>query len=199
MDYLPIGTEQRIKKIRSVLEKRQPDFSLVLENVHDTHNLSAVLRSCDSVGVYEVCLLYHSGQSMPGLAQSSSASAVKWLKITKFDNVQACFGYLRESGKKIYTTHLSHQSKSIYEMDFTQPVAIVFGNEHSGVSEEAYNLSDGNIIIPQVGMVQSLNISVAAAVTCYEVFRQRMQNGSYKTPKLSEEMIHSLTMEWLLK
>jgi len=83
-----------------VLNKRQPDFSLVLENVHDPHNLSAVLRSCDAVGILEVCLLYHSGQSMPGLADSSSASARKWLNFRHFTSVADCFNYLRQSGKK---------------------------------------------------------------------------------------------------
>lgn len=194
-----LGTKQRVDKIRSVLLNRQPDFSLVLENVHDPHNLSAVLRSCDAVGVFEVCLLYHSGQAMPGLADSSSASARKWLQFKHFDNVQECFTYLHQSGKKIYTTYLGVSSQELYDLDLTQPIALVFGNEHSGISEEAYNHADGNFFIPQVGMVQSLNISVAAAISVYEVFRQKRIVGHYNKLKLPEEQYNSILKEWLLK
>lgn len=199
MNFDLLGTEQRVSKIRSVLQKRQPDFSLVLENVHDPHNLSAVLRSCDAVGVFEVCLLYHSGQTMPGLADSSSASARKWLTFKQFTNVQECYDYLHQSGKKIFTTHMGRDAQDLYEMDLTQPIALVFGNEHSGVSEEAFNLADGNFLIPQVGMVQSLNISVAAAISVYEVFRQKRLAGQYNETKLPEEIFNSKLKEWLLK
>lgn len=199
MNFDLLGTEQRVSKIRSVLEKRQPDFSLVLENVHDPHNLSAVLRSCDAVGVLEVCLLYHSGQTIPGLADSSSASARKWLFFKQFTDVESCYNYLRQSGKKIYTTHMGKNSVDLYEMDLTNPIALVFGNEHSGVSEEAYKLADGNFLIPQVGMVQSLNISVAAAISVYEVFRQKRLAGQYNNIKLPEKIYNSILKEWLLK
>ena len=199
MNFNLLGTEQRVNKIRSVLEKRQPDFSLVLENVHDPHNLSAVLRSCDAVGILEVCLLYHSGQVEPGIADSSSASARKWLNFKHFNSVINCFNYLRQSGKKIYTTHLGKPAKDLYEMDLTEPIALVFGNEHSGVSDEAYELADGNFLIPQMGMVQSLNISVAAAISVYEVFRQKRIAGHYQKPKLPAEQLNSMLREWLLK
>lgn len=199
MDFDLLGTEQRVGKIRSVLEKRQPDFSLVLENVHDPHNLSAVLRSCDAVGVLEVCLLYHSGQSMPAMAESSSASARKWLHFKNFTQVDECFEYLRQSGKKIFTTHMGKDHLDLYEMDLTKPLALVFGNEHSGVSEEAFLRADGNFLIPQVGMVQSLNISVAAAISVYEVFRQKRMAGHYNETKLPEITFKQLLKEWLLK
>jgi len=182
-----------------VLNKRQPDFSLVLENVHDPHNLSAVLRSCDAVGILEVCLLYHSGQSMPGLADSSSASARKWLNFRHFTSVADCFNYLRQSGKKIYTTHMGKPAMDLYDMDLTIPIALVFGNEHSGVSDEAFELADGNFLIPQIGMVQSLNISVAAAISVYEVFRQKRIAGHFQKPKLPEDQFNSMLKEWLLK
>lgn len=199
MDFDLLGTEQRVSKIRSVLEKRQPDFCLVLENVHDPHNLSAVLRSCDAVGIMEVCLLYHSGQAMPGLADSSSASARKWLNFVHFTSVAGCFDYLHQSGKKIYTTHMGKPALDLYEMDLTIPIALVFGNEHSGVSQEAYELADGNFLIPQIGMVQSLNISVAAAISVYEAFRQKRLAGHFQKPKLPPNQLNSMLKEWLLK
>jgi tRNA (guanosine-2'-O-)-methyltransferase len=191
-------SEDRVNKIRSALDKRQPDFSLVLENINDPHNLSAVLRSCDAVGILEVCLLYHSGQKIPRISATSSATASKWMYIRKFDNIQSCYDYLHSSGKKILTTQLSKDAKSLYEIDFTEPVALVFGNEHSGVSEEAWKQSDGNFIIPQVGMTQSLNISVAAAVSVFEAFRQKSAAGHYSESRLSAEAYKQVFEDWQL-
>ncbi len=191
-------SEDRVNKIRSVLDKRQPDFSLVLENINDPHNLSAVLRSCDAVGILEVCLVYHSGQKMPRISSTSSATASKWIYTKKFEDIQSCYAYLRSSGKKILTTHLSKDAESLYSIDLTQPIALVFGNEHSGVSEEAWKQSDGNFIIPQVGMIQSLNISVAAAVSLFEAFRQRSTAGHYNESRLSAEAYKQVFEDWQL-
>lgn len=196
-DYSLIRTEERIEKIRRVLEKRQSDFSLVLENVHDPHNLSAVLRSCDAVGVFEVCLVYHSGQEVPKLAESSSASARKWVNHKIFHDIESCYSYLRSNNKKILTTHMAQDSQDLYSLNLTQPLALVFGNEHSGVSEQAFKLADGNFLIPQVGMVQSLNISVAAAVTLFEVFRQKRNAGQYDSCNFSQAEFDRHFQDWL--
>jgi tRNA (guanosine-2'-O-)-methyltransferase len=180
-------TEERKEKIRAVIEKRQPSLTVVAENITDPHNLSAMLRSCDAVGVLEVCLIYDGSQPFPKLGEKSSASAKKWVKVRKFRSVIECYKHLRESGKLIYTTHLGIESKSLYELDLTREIALVFGNEHSGISDEAAELSDGNFIIPQVGMIKSLNISVACAVSLYEAFRQRQLAGMYKFPQMDEK------------
>lgn len=198
-DYTLIRSEERILKIRQVLEKRQSDFCLVLENIHDPHNLSAVLRSCDAVGIFEVCLVYHSGQEPPKLIESSSASARKWLNYKSFEDIESCYKYLRNGGKKIFTTHMGKDSRDLYSLDLTQPIALVFGNEHSGVSEQAYKLADGNFLIPQIGMVQSLNISVAAAVTLYEAYRQKKNAGHYEKSNFSSVEFEKHFQEWLSK
>lgn len=193
-------SESRTMKTATVLEKRQPTLTLVLENINDPHNLSAVLRSCDATGVLEVYTIYNNGQPFPKLtAKKSSASADKWIKINNFSSVEECYAALRGEGKKIYTTHLSRESKPIYELNLTEPVALVLGNEHLGVSEEAVNLADGNYLIPQVGMIQSLNISVAAAVSLYEAFRQRQVAGMYQERQLSDESYDRLYHEWISK
>jgi tRNA (guanosine-2'-O-)-methyltransferase len=199
VDYSLFKTKERVNKIRQVLEKRQPDFSLVLENIHDPHNLSAVFRSCDAIGIFEICLIYHSGQTMPKLAETSSASARKWVYYKLFDDVKTCYDYIHSSGKKIYTTHLAKDSVDLYDLDLTQPTALVFGNEHQGVSEEAFNLADGNFIIPQVGIVQSLNISVAAAVSVFEAFRQKRKAGHYNQPALDKNLLENEFQIWLRK
>jgi tRNA (guanosine-2'-O-)-methyltransferase len=106
---------------------------------------------------------------------------------------------LRSEKKKIFTTHLSKNSVSLYDLDLTQNVALVFGNEHSGVSDKAVELADGNFLIPQIGVIQSLNISVACAVSVFEAMRQRQLKGMLEKPELSEKEIMTTLKEWLLK
>src|SRR6185436_18898253 len=98
--------------------------------------------------------------------------------------------------KKIYTTHLSTDAVGLHELNLTEPVALVFGNEHSGVSDEIIAMADGNFIIPQVGIIKSLNISVACAVSLYEAYRQKMNAGHYEQVKLEGEKLRSLRDEW---
>lgn len=192
-------TEHRTNKIIRVLKQRQLDFTVILENVHDPHNVSAVIRTCDSVGIYEIFLVYHSGQKFPDLSKRSSGSALKWVKLNFFDNVHDCFSAVRNKGMKIYSTSLSTKSKSLFEINFCQPIALVFGNEHSGISKLALNLADGNFIIPQVGMIESLNISVACAVSLYEGFRQRWLTGYYNIPQFVGEKFNEIFLKWIRK
>ena len=196
LDFL---SDDRSEKIYACVSRRQPSLSIVLENVHDPHNVSAVLRSCDAVGVLDVHLIYHSGQSFPELGEKSSASARKWVLTHKHSSIDECYDYLRKEGKKILTTGMSNEARSLYAIDFTEPIAIVFGNEHAGVSEEAILKADGNMLIPQVGMIQSLNISVACAVTLYEAFRQRSLNGMYDSIQMDDIMLKDYLNVFALK
>jgi tRNA (guanosine-2'-O-)-methyltransferase len=190
-------TPERTAKLEKALIKRQPTLTIVLENVHDPHNVSAVVRSCDAVGVLEVHLLYYGGQEFPKLGERSSASARKWLDFRRHTSVQECFQALRAEGKKIFTTHMNSDSVSLYDLSLAEPVALVFGNEKDGVSEEALSLADGNFLIPQVGMIQSLNISVACAVSLFECYRQRQQAGMYHNPQMSSEQYQHYLHDWL--
>lgn len=196
LDFL---SDDRSEKIYACVSRRQPSLSIVLENVHDPHNVSAVLRSCDAVGVMDVHLVYHSGQSFPELGEKSSASARKWVLTHKHSSIDECYDYLRKEGKKILTTGMSNEARSLYAIDFTEPIAIVFGNEHAGVSEEAILKANGNMLIPQVGMIQSLNISVACAVTLYEAFRQRSLNGMYDSIQMDDIMLKDYLNVFALK
>src|SRR5690606_33859535 len=122
----------------------------------------------------------------------SSSSASKWLTIHQFEDAEACFSSLRKRYSSILTTHLSSEAIGLYELDLTKSIALVFGNEHSGVSGEIRRMADGNFIIPQVGIIRSLNISVACAVTLYEAYRQKQAAGHYDQRKLSEEKYEGL-------
>ena len=188
-------TERRLNKIINVVKARQHSLRVVIENVHDPHNVSAIFRTCDAVGVSKISLLY-THEKFPKISRISSSSANKWIEKEHFSNTEECFTSLKKEGFKIYSTLLDENAKNIYDIDFTEKVAIVMGNEHRGVSEEAAKLSDGTIYIPMRGMIQSLNVSVAAAVTLYEAQRQRMLKGMYNKPELPENELEAMIDEW---
>jgi tRNA (guanosine-2'-O-)-methyltransferase len=189
-------TPERQQRIETVLSKRQNDLTVVLENVFDPHNISAVMRSCDAVGVKELYVLNTKIPRHKKWGTRSSSSAAKWLQIHQFENAQECFEAVRKKYSVVLTTHLSSDAVSLYELDLAQPVALVFGNEHAGVSEEIISMADGNFLIPQVGIIRSLNISVACAVSLYEAFRQKQNAGHYQKQKLSETEYKQLSNEW---
>ena len=173
---------KRLAKFTQVVADRQPDLTVVLENVHDPHNIGAVLRTCESVGIKEIYVLFTEEQ-LDGnnirMGKKTSAGSRKWVDVHLYRDTEACFAAIKKKYKKIWSTHLAEDSVGLYELDLSESVALMFGNERDGLSKEALSYSDGNFIIPQVGMVQSLNISVACAVTLYEASRQRHAKGYY--------------------
>jgi tRNA (guanosine-2'-O-)-methyltransferase len=189
-------TPERSEKLLKVLSRRQTDITVVMENVQDPHNISAVMRTCDAVGIQDIYILNTKIPRHQKFGAKSSSSAAKWLSVHQFDNVAECFEALRKNYETILTTHLSSDAVSLYEIDFTQSVALVFGNEHAGVSDEVRTLADGNFIIPQMGIIQSLNISVACAVSIYEAYRQKNIAGHYNSIALPENRLNILMQEW---
>ncbi len=189
-------TPERTEKLLQVLNCRQANLTVVMENVQDPHNISAVMRTCDAVGIQDIYILNTKIPRHKKFGAKSSSSAAKWLTIHEFDNVVSCFNALRLKYETILTTHLSTDAISLYDINFTKSVALVFGNEHSGVSDEVRILADGNFIIPQKGIIRSLNISVACAVTIYEAFRQKNIVGHYNQPSLLQQQRNVLLKEW---
>lgn len=189
-------TPERFERLSSVLIKRQPDLTVVLENVFDPHNISAVMRTCDAVGIQEIFVLTTKMPRHKKWGARSSSSAAKWLTIHQFDKVEDCVKAVRSRYHQILTTHLTGNSVSLYELDMTRPTALVFGNEHGGLSEEILASADGNFIIPQVGIIRSLNISVACAVTIYEAYRQKEKAGHYLDQRLTKDQYDVLFNEW---
>lgn len=191
-------TDERLAKLRAALRHRQPDLSVVMENIHDPHNVSAMLRSCDAVGVLRVHLVYTS-ESFPDIGAKSSASARKWVDRVSHRSVGECYAHLRSEGFAVYATRLDPQARSLYDLDLTRPTVFVFGNEHRGVSDEAASQADGSVMIPMLGMIQSLNVSVACAVSLFEAARQRLRAGAYDGPKMSDEELERLLKIWAMK
>ncbi len=194
----PNLTDERLEKFKHKISKTQFDVCVVLENVHDKHNIGAVCRSCDAVGVRTLYILdtdprLLNNQRRAGIA--SSTGVVKWLDIRHFTDLEACVKDIRANYDKIVGTHLSHESASLYDINFSEKLALVFGNEHMGITEELIAHCDANYIIPQFGMVQSLNISVACAVSLYELCRQRIKEQKYELTFDESNEVHTQTLE----
>ncbi len=173
---------ERREKILNVAYRRQLDLTVILENVHDPHNIGAAIRSCDAIGIAEVYILFTepnliSKKFRPGKRTTSGAR--NWVKAHIAHSVEECCQQVRRKYDRILATCLDEDATDLFEMDLTGSCALVFGNENQGVSNEMLDQADGTICIPQVGMVKSLNISVACAVTLYEAFRQRNAKGYY--------------------
>jgi len=187
-------TQSRKNKIISVASKRQKSLNVVLENIHDPHNVSAIFRTCDAVGVQEISLIYNE-EKFPKIGKKSSASAYKWVERQKYKSVEDCYENLHEKGFKIFASSLS-ADKNLYDLDLTKKCALVLGNEHRGISPEAGELADEKFIIPMQGMVQSLNVSVAAAVILFEAMRQRIIKGMYERSEYSDKELKELINYW---
>ncbi len=185
----------RYQRILEVLARRQPDLTIMAEAVYKPHNLSAMLRSCDAVGVGAI----HAVQQTGGIPtfRAASASAEKWVEIMVHPDVETAIGAVRNQGMQVLAAHLSAEAIDFRQVDYSGPTCIMFGNERDGISPRAEALADQHIMIPMLGMVRSLNVSVAAAVILFEAQRQRLQGGLYTRPRLSSRVIHDTAFHWL--
>ncbi|MFW6324540.1 MAG: TrmH family RNA methyltransferase [Desulfovibrionales bacterium] len=188
-------TENRKRRICEVLRRKQADLTLVMNNIHDPHNVSAILRSCDAFGILTVHLLYTT-EPFPSLGKRSSASAKKWIETKRHQDSGNLVRELKSSGHQILTTGFGKESMPLTEYDFTLPTAVILGNEHRGVDEEISMLVPDKLYIPMQGMVQSLNVSVAAAVILYEAWRQRLKRGTATSSTLPEEELDARIRDW---
>jgi tRNA (guanosine-2'-O-)-methyltransferase len=181
-----------------VLSKRQPDLCLVIDNIHDAHNVAALLRSCDAFGVMDVHLLYtrHPMPRTGGFRSKAAASALKWLRITKWDSAEELIRFLKKKKFAIAVTDLSSKAVDPKDADLAQPVVLVLGNEHEGVSPELTKAADINLRLPMVGFVQSFNVSVAGALLLYEAYRQREKAGLYEKTRMKVGERREIWKKW---
>lgn len=179
-------------KIEQLLKHRQPNLTVVLENIDDPFNVSAILRTCDSVGVHNVYIINYGNKKDYAFRHKPSVGVGKWLTIHQFNEIDECMKIVKEKFENIWATHLNSKSESLFKKDFTQSCAIVFGNEHDGISDEMLKHCNGNLVIPQFGMVQSLNVSVACAVTLHEAMRQKLDAEHYDEQQISKQTYQQL-------
>ncbi len=175
----PMRTPEREEKLKAVVLRRQRGI-VVFEDISDPHNAEAVLRTCDAFGFQRAAFIF---DQQPGfnplrIGKASSSSANKWLDYETFGSAGECIRRLHERGYEVIATVPAGDAESIYEADLTAPeVAVMFGNEHTGLSGEAIRLADRRLTAPMMGMVHSLNLSVSAALFLYEITRQRWAKG----------------------
>ncbi len=188
-------TDNRRQKIDAVLDQRQPDLTVLAERLHKPRNFSAIVRTCDAVGINEV----HAVPGEDGLAihWKTSQGAEKWMNVRPHDDLTAACSYLRDRGFQLVAANLSETALDYREIDYTVPTALVVGTELFGVSEAARSEADHEVRIPMKGMTQSLNVSVACAIVLYEAMRQREAAGLYGTRCLDQAVREKQRFEWL--
>ena len=187
-------TPRRYATLRAILDRRQADLTVLMDNVHKPHNVSAVMRTCDAVGIPTLHAI--STKERFRASPSSSGGTRRYVEVVTHPTYDDAFAVLRERGLKIYSADLTPDAVDFRSIDFTQPTAVLLGAEKFGVSDEATARVDGAITIPIVGAVESLNVSVAAAVILYEAQRQREAAGLYDHIQLDEETRQRLLFEW---
>ncbi len=160
-------TPERWKRIQTAVDSRRPRTAVVLEDIYDRGNTSAVMRSAEAFGLYQLHMI-ELGEKFKE-SKRVTQGAHKWLDSKKWKSTAACVENLKGQGYKIYVTHLDAQAKPLAEVDMSQPFAIAFGNEKDGASAELLALADERVYIPMQGFVQSFNISVAAALCFYHI------------------------------
>ncbi len=185
---------ERYQRIQQVLKTRQTDLTLCLEEVHKPNNVSAVIRTADATGLHKVHAVWPNEMRTLG---HTSAGARNWVEVETHDSITEAIQELKSQGMQVLVTNLSDTAVDFREIDYTRPTAIILGSEKIGASEQAKQLADQDIIIPMIGMVQSLNVSVASAVILYEAQRQRDAAGMYdkQHSALPEETIHRTLFE----
>lgn len=185
-------TPERYQRIRNLLRMRQADLTVCLEEVHKPHNVSAVFRSCDAVGIHTVHAVL---DEKPRFRKGTAMGSQNWVGIQSHDCIEDAVSSFKQQGMQVLVTQLSERAVDFREVDYTQPTAIILGQEKHGASSKAIELSNQDIVIPMVGMVQSLNVSVAAALVLYEAQRQRQIAGHYDHQQLSEAECQKVLFE----
>ena len=188
-------TPDRLEKLDGVLWRRQPDLTILAENLHKPRNFSALIRTCDAVGIHEVNVV--PGEFHPRRHWHTSSGTEKWMGLRTHDSMSAAAAFLKSRGFRLVAAHLSDQACDFREVDYTGPTALLLGTELFGVSDKALKYVDQQISIPMQGMSQSLNVSVAASIVLYEAQRQRQLAGMYDSSRLDLETLNHLRFEWL--
>lgn len=188
-------TAERLARVRATLDHRQPDLRVVLDGVHKPHNVSAILRTCDAVGVFQAHAVWPDGPL--AVHRHCSAGAGQWIRMQTHASSAEAVAALQAEGLCVYAAHHSAQAADFREVDYTRPCAVLMGAELWGVSEAGAAAADRHITIPMAGLVESLNVSVAAAVVLFEAQRQRAAAGLYEHPRLDPETYRRTLFEWL--
>ncbi|MAO64452.1 MAG: rRNA methyltransferase [Balneola sp.] len=192
------STESRWERIQEIVQKRTRHLTVVVEDIYQPHNASAVLRSCDGFGIQDVHIIENKNEFEP--SSQVTIGADQWLTIHRYnqpkvDNTELCFNTLKEQGYKVIATTPHKEDTNLNALDISGKTALVFGSEIDGISDRAMELADGFMKIPMFGFSESFNISVSAAVCLYNLTR-RLRTSEIPWPLDTEEM-EELKLKWL--
>ncbi len=186
--------DKRYQRLKQVLDRRQSSLTLLLEEVHKPHNLAAVMRSADATGLHAIHAV--GKREVTRRTPKSAAGSKRWVKVRMHDSTANAFQALRDEGKRIVVADPGEGSLPFTQYDFTQPTAVVFGQELEGLTDYARQQADACIHIPMLGFTESLNVSVSAALILHEAMRQREQAGMYQQCELDEVTYRKTLFEW---
>lgn len=189
---------RRFQKLKTTLARRQPDLTVVMENVHKPHNLAAILRTCDAVGILDVHTVweYKEELELPENFWKTARGSQKWVHLQQHRNTASAIAQLQSQGYQVCAANLSDRAVDFRRVDYTRPTALLLGAERWGVRPDTAARADIEIIIPMLGMAQSLNVSVAAAIVLYEAQRQRLDAGLYDRDRLPPARAQKILFEW---
>ena len=187
-------TPQRFERLQQILRQRQPDLTVLMDNVHKPHNFSAILRTCDATGVFEAHAVHD--RSRLKLRRGIASGSKKWVKLNTHQDTDAAINTLKVGQFQIIVADVQPGAMDFRQVDYCRPTALVLGAEKTGPSEQVLATANHIVSIPMLGMVDSLNVSVAAALILFEAQRQRIEAGLYKTSRLPEEVYQQTLFEW---
>jgi tRNA (guanosine-2'-O-)-methyltransferase len=190
-----MSTPRRYHRLRAVLDRRQPDLTVLLEDVQVPRNLAAILRSCDAAGVFKAHAVWPGGRLK--ISRPASGGNRKWLPVHEHRTLADALAHLKAAGLRVLAAHPTGAAVPFREVDYTLPTCLLLGNEDDGLTPEALGSADGVVGIPMEGMGTSLNVSVAAALLLFEAQRQRRAAGLYDTPRLDPETHARTLFEWV--
>lgn len=183
---------ERYQRLRAMLALRQTDLTLCMEHVHKPHNIAAVVRTCDAVGLSRIHAVWDNNTRY---RKGTSKGSQIWVETQNHPNLQSMIADVKQQNMQIIVTHLSDKAVNFREIDYTKPTAILMGQEKTGVTEDALAVADHQVVIPMLGAVQSLNVSVAAALILYEAQHQRERAGLYGEQGVDEQTCQRLLFE----
>ena len=187
-------TVERYRRIVEMLNRRQPDLTVIMDGVHKAHNLAAIARTCDAVGIGRIHAI--TDHSRIRLGHKKASGTEKWVDVSVHADVEDVCQELRDEKFRILAACAGADAQEYDQIDYTVPTAIVVGNELDGLSARAIDVADCSIRIPVYGMVESLNVSVATALILYEAMRQRRTAGFYENRRINDEEFVRLAFEW---
>ena len=187
-------TPERFAKLRRALERRQPDLTVLADGVNKPHNVSAILRTADAVGIHRIHAISTSGAMR---RHHMIAGGVKnWVGLTLHASIEHALTALRADGWRLVAAHASDVARDYRSIDYTAKVAVIVGAELLGPSPAALAEADEHVAIPMLGLGESVNVSVATAVILLEAQRQRSAAGFYDRPRLAADELERTLFEW---